>query len=1095
MKALTGVLVFLILCCGAAAIGLTALAENPAQKEFLENGGEEDQDLPTGVTIDKGEYIRLREEHIGLLRGLDTAKPDSRKQAIIEMARSEQAVERRRQELNEPLGNFWLPLGPSPIPVNASTSYSGRVSAIAVHPSNPSIVYVGTAQGGVYRSLNGGTVWTPILDGAQSLAIGSIAIAPSDPSTIFVGTGEPQFSSDSFFGVGIYRITNADTTPTVSGPFNAGSAGGDVFTGRSIGKIIVNPTNPNQLFVTSVTGIAGIGGSTTGATLPPAGLFRTSNALGATPQFEKLTVSALNGGSRRILDAVIEPGNPARLIVTLVDSEALGDGGVYLSTNALDAAPTFIRTQATGTTTSTGRAELAIQKTGSTVTVYAATGVANGTLYKSIDGGSNWTTAVANSFCNPQCFYDVAVAVDPNNADNVYLGGSPALVFGRSTNGGASFTNSSSGLHVDTQAISIAPSDPNTIYFGSDGGIWKSVNGGTSWITLNNSTFSATQFQGIALHPSDRNYTLGGTQDNGTQFLAPNGITWVRSDGGDGGFAVIDQTSTSPNEVTAYHTYYNQTNSQIGFSRATTTVSGTTANGDPNWSGFLGCGGTANGINCADAVLFYAPMVGGPGTPNTLYFGTTNLYRSTDKGTTMTSVSGTLPARISAIAIAPQDDSIRLVGLTNGAVYLSTTAGATTMNAISGSIPARYIGRIAIDPTNANVAYVALNGFGLAAGQHVWKTTNLLSGAPTWSAAGNGIPDVPTNTIVIDPSNPNTLYAGTDIGVFSTSDGGATWIPFSNGLPRVAVFGMELQNAYQVLKIATHGRGIFQYNLRAPIRRAESDFDGDGRSDPAVFRPSTGSWFQTTSSNNGVRVNQFGIASDTVTPGDYDGDSKSDIAVYRGGIWYVLNSSNSVARIEQFGIANDRPVAGDYDGDGKMDLAVYRDGVWYVHRTSDFGFTIQTFGLAGDTPVPSDFDGDSKADFAVHRPSDSPADADFYVLKTTDAGVLSYSFGSTGDIPVVGDYDGDTLADIAVWRPANGTWYALRSLNGIVITQFGIASDIPSRGDYDGDGKTDLAVYRPNEGNWYVLNSSTGVPSVRQFGISTDVPIAGKQNH
>src|SRR5262249_16795277 len=151
---------------------------------------------------------------------------------------------------------------------------------------------------------------------------------------------------------------------------------------------------------------------------------------------------------------------------------------------------------------------------------------------------------------------------------------------------------------------------------------------------------------------------------------------------------------------------------------------------------------------------------------NTLYFGTNHLYRSNNQGTTMTDVSGAVGANISAIAIAPQSDDVRLVGTNVGLVFLSTTSGATTMTNVTGAIsPLRYIGRVAIDPTNSNVAYVCLNGFGLTSGQHVWKTTNLLSGAPTWSVAGSGIPDVPVNAFVVDPADTQTLYAGTDIGV------------------------------------------------------------------------------------------------------------------------------------------------------------------------------------------------------------------------------------------------------------------------------------------------------------------------------------------
>jgi hypothetical protein len=256
----------------------------------------------------------------------------------------------------------------------------------------------------------------------------------------------------------------------------------------------------------------------------------------------------------------------------------------------------------------------------------------------------------------------------------------------------------------------------------------------------------------------------------------------------------------------------------IGFVRSVHTD----ANANPQWAGFYGCGGTANGINCADAVLFYAPMVGGPkaadsGSTYTLYFGTSRLYRSADRGTTMTDVSGILPgsARVSAIGISPQDDNVRLVGTSTGKVYYSNTSGAVTMTDISTGIPARYVGRVAISPTDPNTAYVALNGFGIA-NQHVMKSTNLNAATPTWSNAGAGIPDVPTNALVIDPTDPKTIYAGTDIGVFQSTDAGATWNPFSTGLPRVAVFDIAIQPTSRILRIATHGRGIWEISLLAP---------------------------------------------------------------------------------------------------------------------------------------------------------------------------------------------------------------------------------------------------------------------------------------
>ena len=1078
MKGLRIVLIFAVALVFAVPVWWFMSADEKL-REFDEN----EPDLPpTSVKINKEEFLRLRSEQIDLLRGFDTAVQDSRTKAVRELERRE-AERRNRGPESDPA---WRSLGPAPIPVNAATSYSGRVSAIAVHPTNANIVYVGTAFGGLYRSLDGGAHWTPIMDSALTLAIGSITLSPTDPTTLFVGTGEATFSGLSFSGVGVYRISNAETTADLAGPFNAGTAGGDVFTGRSIGQVIVHPTNPNIIFVASTSGISGIGGTNTGLMLPDAGIYRSVNAMSATPTFTKLPIQGTLAPSRSVVDAATEPGNPSRLLISVIG--AGGDGGVYLTTNALDTTPTFVRTLVTSDGNSPGRTEFAVNKTGDVVTVYAASGTpSNGTVHKSVDGGATFAPLAAGvGFCNPQCFYDIAIAVDQTDANKLYLGGSPARVFSRSTNGGTSYTNSSSGLHVDTHVFAIAPSDPNTVYFGSDGGIWKTTNVQASpivWQTLNNSTFSATQFMGIALHPFDRNYSLGGTQDNGTEFLASDGTTWVRSDGGDGGFAVIDKNSPSTSNVTAYHTYFNQTNSQIGFTRALTTD----ANGDPIWSGFLGCqnGNSNNGILCSDTVRFYAPMVGGPGNPNTLYFGTNRLYRSSDKGITMVDVSGTLPANLTAIGIAPQDDNIRLVGLQNGQVFLSTTAGSTTMTNITGSIPARYVGRVAIDPSNANVAYVCLNGYGLPAGQHIWKSTNLLSGAPTWSPAGSGIPDVPVNSFAIDPANTQIAFAGTDIGVFRTEDGGTTWQPFNNGLPRVPVFGMEFHPIHRVLRIATHGRGFYEVSFA--LKRAPFDFEGDGKTDVGIYRPTVGEWWINRSSTGTTFAAQFGNSSDRVVPADYTGDGKTDIAIWRPstGEWYVLRSEDSSFYSAPFGIDGDVPSPADYDADGKADIAVFRPtgGTWYISGSAG-GTTIAQFGADGDRPAAADYDGDGTADLAIFRPSNGQ-----WWLRRSTAGLIVYQFGNDSDKTVQGDYTGDGKSDVAFWRPTTGEWYILRSEDtSFYSAPFGAIGDIPSPGDYDGDGRFDVTVFRPVGATWFSQRTTAGI-LIQQFGLPTDSPL------
>ncbi len=271
----------------------------------------------------------------------------------------------------------------------------------------------------------------------------------------------------------------------------------------------------------------------------------------------------------------------------------------------------------------------------------------------------------------------------------------------------------------------------------------------------------------------------------------------------------------------------------------------------------------------------------------------------------------------------------------------------------------------------------------------------------------------------------------------------------------------------------------------AAPRPAQFDFDGDGRSDISVFRPTDRVWY-LNQSTNGFYATQFGLSTDKITPADYDGDGKTDIAVYRAseGIWYLLQSSSGFKAV-RFGNSTDIPTAGDFDGDGSSDIAVFRPetGVWYFLYSSNNSTAAFQFGLNNDLPVVGDYDGDAKSDVAVFRPENG-----FWYLQRSSAGFTALQFGLNTDKLVTGDYDGDGRTDVAVYRPSEGNWYLQRSTAGFGVVNFGISTDIPVSGDYDGDGKTDIAVFRPSTGVWHLQQSSSGLTAT-QFGLTNDLPI------
>ena len=265
------------------------------------------------------------------------------------------------------------------------------------------------------------------------------------------------------------------------------------------------------------------------------------------------------------------------------------------------------------------------------------------------------------------------------------------------------------------------------------------------------------------------------------------------------------------------------------------------------------------------------------------------------------------------------------------------------------------------------------------------------------------------------------------------------------------------------------------------------DYDGDGKADISVFRPSENKWYVLRSSDFGVTQQIFAISGDAPVPADYDGDGKTDFAIFRpsAGDWWSLYSTNNAQTYAHWGQNGVIPRPSDFDGDGKDDY-IYFDTTnsnWYRFGSST-GVSNKTFGLAGDKPITGDFDGDGKTDVAIYRPSTG----DWWWQSSIDNVQRATHWGISTDIPAPADYDGDNKTDFAVYRPSTGTWYIYNSATlTSTILNFGLAEDKPVPADYDGDGKADIAVFRPSTGTWYLMKSTEGFTAL-QFGISTDIP-------
>ncbi len=671
------------------------------------------------------------------------------------------ALSAARQQLSTVLPGFralgpsitttpWQQIGPERIPLSIQSA--GRLSAIAVHPANPSIIYIGAAQGGVWKTVDGGSSWTPLTDQQCSLAMGSIALDPVNPDIVYAGTGEQHFSGDSYYGCGVLRSADGGATWTrlEASVFTTSAPG----PGARVSRVVIDPAT------------AGTTTNTTVLVASDFGLYRSTNS-GAS------WTSVLTGTAT---DLVMDPTNSAVLYAGI-----FADG----VSKSIDGGVTWSALTTGLPTAGVGRVNLAIAPS-APQTLYAAVHNTSGNglsgIFKTTDGGNAWTQLSAtNAGCGAQCWYDMIIAVHPTNPDTVYFGG---ISLFRSTDGGTNFISIGGNIHVDQHFLTFDTQNPDIVYVGNDGGIYKSSDAGSTWSTLNTNLVITQFYPGVSLHPTDPNVAMGGTQDNGTVGFTGT-ADWDLLFGGDGGFTAIDLRDRTVRYTETQWT------ASAGFS-------------GPRRSDGGSFGLKTAGIDVSDRALFIPPLVMDRVDPQVLYFGTFRLYRTTDRAESWVPISSDLTTggSISAIAVSLSDPAVIYAGSSTGDLHV-TMDGGGAWTAINASLPNRFITDIALHEVDPRIALVTLSGFGSG---HVFKTTD--AGA-SWLDVSANLPDVPVNAILIEPGTPSIVYIGTDLGTFVSTDGGSSWSPFNDGLPQVAVFDLAIMPNTGILLAATHGRGMF----------------------------------------------------------------------------------------------------------------------------------------------------------------------------------------------------------------------------------------------------------------------------------------------
>ena len=705
-------------------------------------------------------------------------------------------------------GQSWNYVGPTNLDVPYTRYYgvrpvSGRFNAVAFDPNSPSVMYGGAAQGGLYKSTDGGVTWNWLSANWSHLGVNCIAIDPTNPNTIYVGLGDYHgYIGES---VGVMKSTDGGSTWSEIGTGSMGQIG--------VAKIVIDPTASQNL-------IAG-----TGDVNSYGRLYRSTNG-GQT----WTPVSNLANAYWPAIAASAPVGNTVRFYAVaagIAPSNGTPSSLVYVSD---DHGATWQLQPSPVVPNSKVHWAYAVATSPTNPNNVYVLDSESEKLYASTNQGGNWTDISANfphgneittDYNFSQSFYDYHLECGSRmtnsvTSDVLYVG---EIDIVESADNGATWTSiggptytTNAKSHNDQHALAVCPTNPNLALFSNDGGLYTVTydpTSGTNSVVSLNQNLGATMFYTISMHPINANVMLGGTQDNATPVSSGDLANWSNVGGGDGGGTAINQTDPSIQYCTSEYLGIYRTNSSWTFLDSYITPS-----------------------TSSDPLPFVTVLTLDPNNQYHLFTGTNYLYMWNDVTQTWkTHIGGTRLAgpvtanskpTIQAIAIAPSDSNRIYTGSSDGQLWMTVDNGNTWkhINLNSATLPLRAITSISVSPSNSSDILVGLSGTGTA---HLYRCSNTEAATPVYAVASgvgnNSLPDLPLNVVIRDLDNPaTTWWVGTDNGVYQTIDSGTNWTNAGSpyGLPNVIVDDLVAVPGTHYLNAGTYGRGIWRILLPTP---------------------------------------------------------------------------------------------------------------------------------------------------------------------------------------------------------------------------------------------------------------------------------------